>query len=53
MDASVLDTIKPGSEYENSTTTSVSRILFDKFAVTKLSHTSDLCPYSKLTCDVA
>ena len=53
MDASVLDTIKPGSRYENGTTTSVSRILFDKFTFTKLSHTSDLCPVSELTCDVA
>lgn len=53
MDASVLDTIKPGSGYENGKTTSVSGILFDKFIVTKLSDTSDLCPVSKLTCDVA
>lgn len=53
MDASVLDTIKPGSRYENGTTTSVSRIFFDKLTVTKLSQTSDLCPVSELTCDVA
>jgi len=51
MDASVLDTIKPGSRYENGTNNSVSRIFFDKFTVTKLSHMSDLCVVSELMCD--